>query len=239
MRAILTFHSIDSIDPIISYPQDQLPRLLDGLKAAGLPILELDKLLRPDTRRGVALTFDDGYQSVFTSALPVLRDYGAPAHLFLSTGLLGDGPSSRRREFSGLPMLDWDEVEALHAAGVRIEAHTDSHPDLRDLADAAVIAECEAADRAISARLGRHPRFFAYPYGATNARVQAIAGRRYEAALTTELRPLRRSEDPAAIPRLDSYYLQSGWIQRGLDSGPARAYFAFRRLLRQIRHRRG
>jgi len=230
MRAILTFHGIDSADPVLSFPPDEFSRLLAGLDRAGLPILTLDRLLRPATRRGVALTFDDGYESVFTNALPVLRDHGAPAHLFLATGLVGGG------EFSSLPMLDWKQVEALHAAGVRMESHTASHPDLRDLGDAAIAEECDIADQVIATRLGRQPRYFAYPYGANDERVQAVVRSRYEAALTTELRPLGQQEDTAALPRLDSYYLQARWIQRGLDGYPARAYLGFRRLLRLVRH---
>ena len=238
MRAILTFHSIDSGDTVLSYPQDGFAQLLAGLSRARMPILARDALLQPLTRRGVALTFDDGFQSVFTDALPVLRDHGAPAHLFLTTGLVRGDNCGRAHDVSSLPMLDWKQVEALHAAGVRMESHTANHPDLRTLADASIAAECDAADRVITARLGRHPRYFAYPYGANDERVRAIIRSRYAAALTTDLRPLRRHEDAAALPRFDSYYLRVRWIQRGLDTRPARVYLALRHVLRLIQHQR-
>jgi peptidoglycan/xylan/chitin deacetylase (PgdA/CDA1 family) len=37
-------------------------------------------------RDSVAITFDDGYPSVYTIAYPLLRDHGAPASVFLLTG---------------------------------------------------------------------------------------------------------------------------------------------------------
>ena len=79
-------------------------------------------------------------------------------------------------------MLRWSEIEALQKMGMRIEAHTASHPDLRQLSDAAVRAECESADETIVSRLGVRPRYFAYPYGRSNARVRAFTRDRYAAA---------------------------------------------------------
>jgi len=37
------------------------------------------------------VTFDDGYREVLENALPVLREHGAPATLFLSSGIAGRG----------------------------------------------------------------------------------------------------------------------------------------------------
>jgi peptidoglycan/xylan/chitin deacetylase (PgdA/CDA1 family) len=43
---------------------------------------------RPLPERAVVLTFDDGYRSVLTDALPVLRRYGVPGAVFLVTGAI-------------------------------------------------------------------------------------------------------------------------------------------------------
>ena len=90
--------------------------------------------------------------------------------------------------------------------GMHIEAHTASHPDLRQLSDAAVRAECESSDETIEARLGVRPRYFAYPYGRSSARVRDFVRSRYAGSVTTDLRMLRQEEDSAALPRLDAYY---------------------------------
>lgn len=239
MRAIITFHSIDEGRSPLSYPAALLDRLLGGLGRAGVPLLDLDALLRPETERGVALTFDDGMRSVFTAALPVLRAHAAPAHLFLTTGAVGGtnrwpGQPATAPTFE---MLRWTEVEALHREGIRIEAHTATHPDLRRLPDAALAEDCARAETAIARRLGRPPRYFAYPYGHNDARVRALVGPRYAACLTTEMRPLRGggAEDPAALPRLDSHYLRPVWLLRDPAGAPARAYLGLRAALRRLR----
>lgn len=237
VRAILTFHSIDDSGSLLSYGARAFESLLAALHRADIPVRGLDELLRPTTRRGVALTFDDGLRSVFTHGLPLLQAFAAPAHLFLTTQAVGadnrwHGQPAAAPTF---PMVDWRQVEALHAAGVAIESHTGHHPDLRGLDDAAVVAECARADDAIERRLGRRPRYFAYPYGHHDARVRRLLVGRYGACVTTDLRYLGGRDDLAALPRLDSYYLRTPWTYRDLGSPRTRAYLAARHGLRRLR----
>lgn len=237
MRAILTFHSIDDSGSVLSYPPRAFAELIAALHAAELPICDLDTLLAPTTRRGVALTFDDGMRSVFTHALPVLREHASPAHLFLTTAAVGGNNrwSTQPAKAPCFEMLSWDELEQLQQAGVRIESHTHSHPDLRQLDDQGIAAECSEADRTIEKRMGRRPRYFAYPYGFRNLRASSYARDHYRASVTIELREIRGNEDPAALPRLDSYYLRVPWTFRQLDATLPRAYLALRGVLRRLR----
>jgi len=238
MRAILVFHSIDDSGSVLSYPAKTLDGLLEALERSHIPVMDLDTLLRPETQCGVALTFDDGIRSVFTDALPILRSRCVPAHLFLTTGYVGltNRWPTQPAQAPLFEMLSWSEIERLRAAGVRIEAHTASHPDLRSLTDDNLHEECERADEAISSRLGYQPRYFAYPYAQSNARVRAFAGLRYAACLAGGTRTLERDEDMSALPRIDSYYLQSERIYRNLRSRRSRTYLWARRTLRRLRN---
>jgi peptidoglycan/xylan/chitin deacetylase (PgdA/CDA1 family) len=237
VRAILTFHSVDESGSVLSYSPRTFDMLLAGLDRCGIPILQLDELLRPEATCGVALTFDDGIRTVFTEALPILRSHSATAHLFLTTGFVGmsEPRPGQARSTPAFETLRWHEIEALQGMGMRIEAHTASHPDLRQLSDEAVRAECESADETIEARLGVRPRYFAYPYGRSDARVRDFARSRYAGSVTTDLRMLRHEEDSAALPRLDAYYLRHRLIFDDLRSLHARGFLAFRRALRRLR----
>jgi peptidoglycan/xylan/chitin deacetylase (PgdA/CDA1 family) len=237
VRAILTFHSIDDSGSVLSYPPKTFDRLLQALQRCGIPVLDLDKLLWPQTKTGVVLTFDDGMRSVFTEALPILRSHSVPAHLFLTTGIVGTTNRwpSQPAAAPLFEMLRWREIEALQGAGVRIEAHTASHPDLRQLSDDSLRAECERADEIIASTLGTRPRYFAYPYGFNDARVRSFARERYVGSVTTDVRMLRQREDPAALPRLDTYYFRNEFLFRDLQSLPTFAYVALRRGLRWLR----
>ncbi len=238
MRAALTFHGVDGTGSVLSVSPQALAGLVDAVRDAGHEIVALAELMeKPERPDRVALTFDDGFRSVHEAALPVLREAGAPATLFLTTGVLGgDNHWPGQPDWAPrFPMLDWDQVEALHAAGWAIEAHTAGHPDLRALSDDALESELRAADEAIEARLGRRPEAFAYPYGYHDARVRARASARYRWSFTTELAPLRGSDDAAALPRLDAFYLQSPWTQARFDTRGFYLYLALRRFLRGVR----
>lgn len=237
MRAIITFHSIDDTGTVLSYSPALFAGFLDALHESDLPVCDLDTLLCDDTQSGITLTFDDGMRSLFTAALPVIRDHAVPAHLFLTTGAVGgnkrwpDQPSSAL----AFDMLNWNEIEELQAAGVLVESHTSSHPDLRQLQLEEIAAECAAADEIIEQRLGRRPQYFAYPYGYSNECALSFMSGRYKASVTTELAALGRNNNSAALPRLDSYYLRSPWLFQHLDSGVSRAYLRLRGLMRKIR----
>ena len=234
MRAILTFHSIDDSGSVLAYSPSFFSQLIQSLEEIKIPVLDLDVLLQPQTSRGVAITFDDGMQSVHRHALPVLQEHGIPAHLFLATGAAGDDRPWPRDPCDGhtFRMLDWDELEALHTAGVHIESHTHTHPDMRSLSIERMQEECEQADSMIEHRLGRRPQYFAYPFGYHNRKVRDFARNRYRGTVTTELRTLASDADPAVLPRLDSFYLQSPLMIRNFGSLPVSGYLALRNVLR-------
>jgi len=154
MYAIFTFHSIDDKGSVISYSPRHFALLLEVLAEKNIPVLDLDTLLAPGTRHGVAITFDDGMHSVYRQALPVLRDYGVPAHLFLATGAVDSATPWPPDALDGhtFEMLNWDEIGALHTARVAIECHTRTHPDMRTLSNAQMQEECEQADDLIGKR---------------------------------------------------------------------------------------
>lgn len=232
MRAVLTFHRIDNGPGPLSYQPVAFAALLQTLADGDIPVVDLPSLLDPRTTRGVALTFDDGYRSVHDIALPMLRQHGFRAHLFLATGWLdGETPGSP----PGGDSLNWDMVARLHDGGVAVESHTRAHTDLRLLSDSAIDAECAAADEAIERRLGRRPRYFAYPFGYHDGRVTGRVGARYAAAFTTQMRILSSDDAPPRLPRLDAHYLRSPLVVRDLAGPVARGYIGFRRLLRIIR----
>jgi peptidoglycan/xylan/chitin deacetylase (PgdA/CDA1 family) len=169
--------------------------------------------------------------------MPILAKRQVPAHVFVITRQVG-----RDNRWPGQPanatplrLMDWSQLEMLQASGFRIGAHTASHPDLRTRSDGEIEAEMEEADAAIEARLGKRPRYFAYPYGYHDSRVRAFAAQRYAGCFTTKLDYLGASTELDAIPRLDAHYLRSPDFVRALPGKRAHAYIALRRALRRLR----
>lgn len=237
MKAIITFHSIDNKSSVISYSPRLFSSLLNILADRNIPICDLETLLKPEVDAGVVLTFDDGMKSVFTHALPVLRDYGASAHIFITTDAINNDRQwpNGHENVPCYDMLDWHEIEQLHDAGIYIESHTQTHPDMREISMMRIEDECGSADRLISGRLGRTPQYFAYPFGYHNANTREFARRNYKACVTTELRTLGKKEDNAVLPRLDSYYFRSNFILKRLDDFTIKSYLSARWFLRTLK----
>lgn len=234
-RAVLTFHSIDDTGSVLSFPARAFAALLTHLRESGVPILPYAALR--EANAGVAITFDDGMRSVAEQGLPVLRDLAIPSHLFLTTGAVGRDNRwpSQPTGIGAMPMMDWPALEACAAAGMTVENHTVTHPDLRRLPADAVAEECAAADELIERRLGRRPTLFAYPYGHVNEAARSVIASRYESAFTAELGYLPARPDPHRLPRIDAYYLRPPTVARRLMTRPGRGYLWLRGVLRRLR----
>ncbi len=238
MKAIITFHSIDTSQSVLSFRPDDFLRLVHTLTESGIPICSLDTLLQDNVKRGIALTFDDGMLSVFDHALPIIKDFNIPAHLFLTTSTVGGRNNwpTMPKSAPAFEMMNWNQVEACHAGGITIEGHTKTHPNLNLLNDEELEDECEGCDQLIEQRLGRSPEFFAYPYGFNNENNRKFIKSRYRASVTTFMRPLyKNNEDYCALPRLDSYYLQPHWIHNKLENPVGHLYILSRSLIRSLR----
>lgn len=237
MRAVLTFHSIDGLPGPLSYSPDGFEKMLDALSEAGLPVRSVDDLLANPNSHGVALTFDDGITTVFEKAMPILADRRLPAHVFVITRWVGGDNRWPGQPANATPfkLMDWNQLEAIQKGGFLVESHTARHPDLRELADEAIETEMEEADAGIESRLGRRPKYFAYPYGYHDERVRSIARKRYQGCFTTKLDYLGDRDSLDALPRLDTHYLRSPAFVRSLAGRPAHAYIALRRALRRLR----
>jgi peptidoglycan/xylan/chitin deacetylase (PgdA/CDA1 family) len=93
--AILCYHGVALLDehrwdPKLYITVDLLRRRLETLRRLGcaiLPLGEAVERLRAGSLppRSVVLTFDDGYYDFYRQALPVLREFGAPATVYVTT----------------------------------------------------------------------------------------------------------------------------------------------------------
>jgi peptidoglycan/xylan/chitin deacetylase (PgdA/CDA1 family) len=87
----------------------------------------------------------------------------------------------------GTRVVDWDEVRDVAGAGIEVGGHTVHHAVLSNLSPARARREIAGCRDAIAERLGRRPRFFAYPNGwHTPAVRRLVRACGFEAAVTTE-----------------------------------------------------
>ena len=238
MRAILTYHSVDTTGSVISVAPVAFERHARWLAASGVAVVPLADLLdQPSGRDAVAITFDDAYTNFASDAWPRLRDLGLPVTLFVPTGFVGrenTWPELPGGQMPRLPILDWRALARLHEEGVALGAHTRRHPDLRTLEAAAAAEEIHGSFEDLHRETGARARTFAYPYGFWTAGAAATVRDACDVACTTELRLLRSGEDPHLLPRLDSYYLDGPGRIEQFGRASFREYFRLRGWMRTV-----
>jgi len=189
-------------------------RHMEWLAGRRLSVIPLRSILEPGPDDAVALTFDDAFLNFGNAALPLLRDYALPATLFVVSRQVGGtnawpGESSARG-VPVLPLLDWAGIARASECGVEIGAHSQTHPVLSRLSPAGLQLEVAGSQEDIERELGVKPLAFCYPYGETNAAVEARVAETFPIAVTTELRDVHRTRDRThAIPRIDMHYFRA------------------------------
>lgn len=148
---ILTYHSIYSVVPgdlqnwIHNVTPDEFYRQMRWCRA-NFDMVDLDSLAGGQSwgREGqIAVTFDDGNETAFSTALPILAELGIPATLFLTGDSLDGFPGWR------------DKIRLILTRGWRAEFSAFAHPFLRpeDLREDGVFFRATKSQACHSGRL--------------------------------------------------------------------------------------
>ena len=242
MIPIITYHAVEDVSsPVFVSPavfQAQMAALADqGWRTAPLTaVLDWLKNKTPLPHKSIILTFDDAYESVYTTAWPVMAAHGFTGTLFLITDYMersnrwpGQMTSVPQR-----PLMSWAQVRELAAAGWEMGVHTKTHPALPLLPPDEMAREMVESQTAVRQHTGQSARIFAQPYGAANPAVDALARRHFDGAASVRMGLADAASDPFSLPRLDAYYLHPRLIPH-LERPSFRRYLQLRQLLRQAR----
>src|SRR5829696_1933464 len=118
---------------------------------------------RPPPPGLAALSFDDGWDDNHAVVLPLLRELGLTATVYVATGLIGR-PNPWLPSSTAARMMTVSELRDLHEAGFELGAHTVSHPDLEQLDRAECLREMVDSRETIERETGARVDTFAYPY---------------------------------------------------------------------------
>jgi len=172
---ILVYHKIDRIPPGSRYTKhfvtpEQFAAQLAYLARHGYTSIGFPEYLayrrgeRRLPRRAIILTFDDGYRSTRAIALPLLRQYGFTATIFLVAECIGKTNLWDAAEMQE-PLLDAAEIQEMQAAGIEFGSHTATHPHLAALRPVEVLRELRTSREQLGALLGKPVTVVCYPYG--------------------------------------------------------------------------
>jgi peptidoglycan/xylan/chitin deacetylase (PgdA/CDA1 family) len=200
------YHVINPPYPTSPYPGLYVPKAefaaqMQALKAAGWHAVTMDQLEANWTRgvplgpgKPIVLTFDNGYQSQYTNAMPVLKRLG--------------WVGVENIQLQGLPPsqggLSGGQVRGLIAAGWELDTQGISHADLITLDPAALHYQVATARQILRRRYGVPVNWFCYPSGHYNATViAAVHAAGFVGSTTVVPGWASRSDDSYRLPRLE------------------------------------
>ncbi|MFC6662125.1 polysaccharide deacetylase family protein [Deinococcus multiflagellatus] len=121
---VLVFHQVGAATGAsLGISPDALRRRVETLRRLGYRFVTSSEAARaPAGERVAVIQFDDGFESVYQLAFPVLRELGVPGTAYVIWSRL-DQPGSLTRA----------QVAELRAAGWEVGTHSHSHAALADL----------------------------------------------------------------------------------------------------------
>ena len=202
---ILMYHVINAPPPGAAFPglyvqPSEFAAQMEALKRAGWHAVTLDQVqaywqhgASLGAGKPIVLTFDNGYQSQYTQALPVLRRLGWVA--------------DENVQLTGLPPsqggLSQAQIKGLVAAGWELDTQGFSHADLITLDSEQLHYQVAVARSTVQRRFGVPVNWFCYPSGHYDATViAAVKTAGYVGSTTVVPGWAHPSEDSYRLHRL-------------------------------------
>ncbi|WP_336787520.1 polysaccharide deacetylase family protein [Paenibacillus sp. MMO-177] len=210
--AVLMYHDLsdktvkktNNAEAESAIPLDVFKEQMELLKADGFHVISIDQYADFIENKGnvpdnaVLLTFDDGYESFYTMAYPVLKQHNYPAVNFV---IVSGADNANKPKQIGRPKMTWDQMREMQKSGMSFYNHTyDSHKYGVMRADgltkpvltrhqylkkeqrvetdeeyhSRVKTDLEKAEQRLKEELGNTKGIIAFPYGAYNTEVLNI-----------------------------------------------------------------
>jgi peptidoglycan/xylan/chitin deacetylase (PgdA/CDA1 family) len=159
-------------------------------------IVTAEEIVASHHRGSVALSFDDGYASVYEVVLPLLEKFEIPATVFVASGFVGQPGHVSRQQLDVLAASPY----------VTVGAHTRTHARLGTLSATDQSSEVTGGKEDLEQMLGQPVSLFAYPFGKRSdvgsAGETISRDARFLAAFSTERGCLSDTCDRFWVPRV-------------------------------------
>lgn len=201
---VLQYHHISDTTPAATSTSVALfEAQLDLIAELGMKVVSLTEgtrsaLAATDRSNQVAITFDDAYSSVYTTAAPKLHERGYAYTIFVNTDAVG------RPGY-----MTWEQLQELAArTEVSIGNHSADHAHLPRRPDEPADAwrrrishSLDRAQEVLGNRLGTDEPIFAYPYGEFDAALEAEVAARGWFGYGQHSGPIGPGSSPTRLPR--------------------------------------
>ncbi len=175
---------------------------------------------RGPQKKLVCLTVDDGFQSFYDHAFPLLQQYGFTATVFINTSSI-----------DGADYMDWEVLREIQAAGFELGNHSHSHDyflnDSSEMRLEHFASDLLQAQSLMDSLLGKRPAVYAYPYGEYDDSLKSVVAQSgIQAAAAQSSGIMHSGSDFYALPRfpMSDQYGHIGAFVEKLGMRPIKVY---------------
>ncbi len=136
---------------------------------------EFSRALDHGEGKPLAITFDDGYESVYAKGLEVLTRHGAPSTVFVVAGQVGK--TNAWDEAKGdvtEKLMTPEQLREVQDGGMEIGSHTIGHVDLVSIGETEARKEIVESKTILEGLAGRPVEWISYPYGRESEAVRQL-----------------------------------------------------------------
>ena len=206
---ILCYHNLNPTVPgSMNMTPEKFETEIKWLKDNGFNIIPLKDAvaylqgkLASLPNKAIVVTADDGWESVYTYMLPVVRNYKIPVTLFIYPQTISEGKHA----------LTWEQLKELQQTGFfDIQGHTYDHPNFKhakkrlsgDKYAKYVDYQLANSKKILEDKLNIKVTLLAWPFGIYDSFLEKKAAEAgYDMAFSIDARTANRSYRPEAQPR--------------------------------------
>ena len=166
--SIFTYHEVvpdagKVVEKFMQIPEDKFENQITGLQYLGFNVIRYSDLIgyyagdQTLSQYNYIITFDDGYESVYKYAYPIIKSREIPITIFVIDEKVGTEG-----------YLSWNQLKEMEESGlVDVYTHGLDHEDSTKLSAEELLNRVNIAEDNLIMALGisNRPKVFAYPYG--------------------------------------------------------------------------
>lgn len=204
---ILQYHHVsDNTPPITSVTPKTFQKHLELIEALDLTVVPVETLISniknkiAFKNKVVSITFDDGYESIYTHAFPLLKAKKLPFTIFVNP-LAIDQKHQRQ--------MTWDQLREMEKHGATIANHTQYHNHLLNRLTSETIdqwlerteQDINDAQKRLEEELKNPKEWLAYPYGEFDHHIKSRLSKMGYLGFSQQSGGIHETTDWQAIPR--------------------------------------
>lgn len=213
---MLVYHKIDpkpELGLTCLHPR-QFRKQIEFLAGKGFRFVTLSELIKLQSREPnlIAITFDDGYQNVYEYAFPILKEYQAPATVFVISNFIGRYNTwDVNLGWIYYQHLNESNLNNLISEGWEIGSHGKTHRALQGMTRTEIVYELSQSKQLLQEKFNQPVNFFAMPFGNVNTLIRELALKTGYLGICGfyPFRYYRHHSQPGIIPRLGVYRTDS------------------------------